>query len=120
MLFIGDTSSSVENTCCIARAAADDAVEPEAIVQLRAQLGVLLLQPALAERRLQHLRELHQLERLDQEVDGAALDRLHRFVDAAEAGHDDAADVRVAGERLVEHVHAVARRAAAGRRPAPS
>ena len=48
-----------------------------------------------------------ELKRLDQEIDGAALDRRHRLVDAAEAGDDDGADRRVERERLVEHVHAV-------------
>ena len=107
MLFIGATSSSVENTFRIGCAAADDVVEAEAVVQLRAQLGVLLPQPPLLERRAQHPRQLRELKRLDQEIDGAALDRRDRVVDAAEAGDHDGADRRVQRERFVEHVHAV-------------
>ena len=56
---------------------------------------------------MQHARQLRQLERLDQEVDGAALDRGDRFGDAAEAGHHDRADLRIAIERFVEDRHAV-------------
>ena len=56
---------------------------------------------------MQHARQLRELERLDQEIDGAALDRRDRLLDAAESGDDDGADVRVARQRLVEHFHAV-------------
>ena len=48
-----------------------------------------------------------ELERLDQEVDGAALDRGDCFGDAAEPGHDDRPDLRVAIECFVEDCHAV-------------
>ena len=96
--------------------AADDVVEAELAFELRLELGVLFAQPLLVEPGVQHARELRQLERLDQEVDGAALDRRDRFRDAAEAGHDDRADLRVALERLVEHLSCRRRRAGAGRR----
>ena len=42
-----------------------------------------------------------QLERLDEEVDGAVLDRLDGFGDAAEAGHHDRLDVGIAPDRLL-------------------
>ena len=47
------------------------------------------------------------LERLDQEIDGAALDRLHRFVDTTESGDDHGTNRREERPRFVEHVHAV-------------
>ena len=78
----------------------DDVVEAETVAQLRAQLGVLLLQPALLDRLLQAARNLRELERLDQEVHGAEPNRVDRFLHAAEAGDDDGADGRVAFERL--------------------
>ena len=107
VLFIGETSSSVEKTCCIGALWPITLVEAETIVQLRAQLRVLLLQPAFVDAGVQHLRELRQLERLDQEVDGAALDGLDRFFDAARTRDDDGANLGIAGERRVEDVHAV-------------
>ena len=89
------------------RAPADHAVEAETIVQLRPQLRVFMAQPALADAVVQHLCELHQLERLDQEVDGAVLDRLDRLFDAAEAGDHDRPDLGIARQRCLEDVHAV-------------
>ena len=106
MLFIGDTISSVGKQLLHGAVAADEAVEAETAAQLRAQLGVLDPQPLLIDGGLEHARELGQLERLDQEVDGAALHRLNRLGDAAEAGHDDGLDLRVARDRLLEHRHA--------------
>ena len=91
-----------------ARAGADEAAEAEAVVQLGLELGVLRLQASLAERRLQHLHQLDELEGLDEEVHGAALERANRVVDAAEARGDHAAHVRVTGQRFVEHVEPVA------------
>ncbi len=87
-------------------------------MQLRAQLGVLRAQPPLVDRRPCSMRrELRELERLDQEVDGAALDRRDRLVDAAEAGDDDAADRRDSGRAPRRGRPCRWRRAAAGRRP---
>ncbi len=56
---------------------------------------------------MQHAGELRQLERLDQEIDRAALDRGDRFGDTAEAGHHHRANLRVALEGFVEYCHAV-------------
>ncbi len=89
------------------RALADDVVEAVAIAQLRAQFGVLLPQAPLVDAGRQHARQLRQLERLDEEVDGAALDRGDGFLDAAEPGHHDGEDLGVARQRGVEDVHAV-------------
>ena len=89
------------------RAAADDVVEAEAVVQLGPQLRVLDAQAPLGDAGVEHVGELTELERLDEEVDGAALDGLDRFLDTAEAGHHDRLDFGVAGERRVEHLHAV-------------
>ena len=51
--------------------------------------------------------KLRELERLDQKVDGAALHRADGFGDPAEPGHHDRQDLGIAGERVVEHLHAV-------------
>ncbi len=57
------------------RALADDRVEAEAVAQLRPQFGVLLAQAAAFElRRRARATSCVDLERLDQEVDRAALD----------------------------------------------
>ena len=53
------------------RALADHVVEPVAIAKLRAQFGVLLPQTRLVDGRRQHARQVGQLDRLDEEVDGA-------------------------------------------------
>ncbi len=89
------------------RAAADDAIEAETIVQPGPQLRVLVPETAFADAGVQHLRQLDELKRLDQEVDGAALDRLDRVLDPAEPGDDDGANLGIAGERRFEDVHAV-------------
>ena len=56
VLFIGDTSSSVENSACIVLCAPDDVLEPEPVSELRLQFGVLFPQPLLLEAGLQHAR----------------------------------------------------------------
>ena len=66
-----------------------------------------LPQPLLLERGVQHARHLRERKRLDQEIDGAALDRVDRVGDAAKAGDHDGANLRVERQRLVQHVHAV-------------
>ncbi len=75
-------------------ALADDVVEAVAIAQLRPQFGVLLPQARLVDGGRQHARQLRQLHRLDEEVDGAALDGRHGFFDTAEPGHHDRDDFR--------------------------
>ena len=88
-------------------ALADDVVEPVPVAQLRPQLGVLLAEPRLVDRRCQHAGEMWQLHRLDEEVDGAALDRRDRFFDTAVTGHDDSHHFRVAGQGGIENLEAV-------------
>ncbi len=88
-------------------ALADDVVEPVPVAQLRPQLGVLLAEPRLVDRRCQHAGEMGQLHRLDEEVDGAALDRRDRFFDTAVTGHHDRHHFRVAGEGGIENLEAV-------------
>ena len=107
MLFIGATSSSVANTCRIAL------LWPMMLSKRKRSCSCARSSAFSARSRrwsipaLQHARELRQLERLDQEVDRAALDRRDRFLDAAEPGDDDAEDAGIAIERRVEDVHAV-------------
>ncbi len=88
-------------------AAADQAAEAEPVVQPRPKLRVLALEAPLAERGLEDLYQLNELERLDEEVDGAPLERAHRMIDAPEAGRDHAAHVGIARQRLVQHVQTV-------------
>jgi hypothetical protein len=59
--------------------------------------------------------ELVELERLRHEIRGAALDRVHRVLHGAEAGHHDDDDLRVPRDRVLEHLAAVdARQAQVG------
>ena len=90
------------------RAVADDVLEAVARRELRLQIRVLLLQPALLERRVQHTRKLADLEGLDEEVDRAALDGLHGVGHVAESRDHDRAQSRIQRERFVEDLHAVA------------
>ena len=88
-------------------AAADQAVDPVALLELRSQVGVLGSQAPLLERRVQHVQQRVELERLGDEVGRALLDRVDGVLHRAEAGDDDGDDVRVALERRVEHGAAV-------------
>ena len=108
VLFIGETSSSVANSRFISGLPPTRLPNWNFSLSRAAQLRVLALEPPLADRRLHDLHELDELERLDQEIDRAALQRAHGLIDAPEPGGDDAPHVRVAGERLVEDVEAVA------------
>ena len=88
-------------------AAADHARQPVALLELLAQVGVLGAQPPLLERRFEHVQQLVELERLADEVGGAALDGVDGVLDGAVAGDDDADDARVALQGRVEHLAAV-------------
>src|SRR5690606_29221783 len=61
----------------------------------------------LVDRRGQDPRQLGQLNRLDEEVDGAALDGRHRLFHTAESRHDHGHDLGVAGHGGVEDVETV-------------
>ena len=107
VLFIGDTSSSVVKSACIVL------WRPMMFSNRNLPLSCALSSAFSSRSRccsrpvVQHARELRQLERLDQEVDRAALDRRDRFGDAAEAGHHHRTNLRVAIEGFVEYRHAV-------------
>ena len=81
---------------------ADDPFEAVTGLELRAQIGVLVPQPALLEGAVQDVQELLALERFRDQVDGAPLYQGDGIPDGAVAGHDDDEDVRVAVERGVE------------------
>ncbi len=89
------------------RAVADHAVEAVPIAELGAEVGVLFAQASLFHRRRQDAGQLRQLERLDQEVDGAPTHGRHRFGDATEPGDHDRQDVGVAANGRVEHVQTI-------------
>ena len=74
---------------------------------MHAQFGILLAETSAFDFGLQHTRELRDLERLDQEIDRAALDRRHRLRHGAEARHDDRDDLGVARQGEIEHLHAL-------------
>ena len=96
-------------------AAADEAVDAVALFELRSQVGVLRLETALLERRVQNVQQRVELERLGDEVGRALLDGLDRILHRPEAGDDDGDDLGVARERGVEHLPAVdARQAQVG------
>ena len=76
-------------------AASDDALEAVSLLQLLAQPGVLRLQPPLLDGAVEGVPQLVELERLGDEVGGAALDDFDGIPDRAVAGDDDADDLRV-------------------------
>ena len=88
-------------------ALADDVVEPVPIAQLRAQLGVLLAEPRLVDRCCEHARQMRELHGLMRKSIAPRLIAATASFDAAEAGHHDRHDLRVAGEGRVEDVEAV-------------
>ena len=90
-----------------AGAAADQALEPVAFLDLRPQVGVLGPQAPLLERGPHDVQQLAELERLGDEVGGPPHDRGHRVGDRAEPGDDDADDVGITLEGGVEHHGAV-------------
>ena len=71
-------------------ALADDAFEPVALVELRAQIRVLGLQAALFERGIEDQQQFVDLKRLADEIRRASFDRFNRVLHRAVAGHDDA------------------------------
>ena len=89
------------------RAAADQPVDPIALLELRPQVGVLRLQPPLLHRGAEHVQQRVELKRLGDEVGRALLDRVDRILHRAVAGDDDGDDVGVALERGVEDLTAV-------------
>jgi putative methionine-R-sulfoxide reductase with GAF domain len=89
------------------RAAADEPFEPIALLQLRPQVRIFCLQPALLERRAQGVQQLVELKRLGDEIGGAALDGFDGILHRAVPGDDDADDIGVADERRLEHARTV-------------
>ena len=87
--------------------AADDSSELVALLELRAQVGVLGLQPPLFERAVQRVHQLFELERLGDEVRCASLDHAHGITHGAVAGDDDGDDVGVPLDSGVNHLDAV-------------
>ena len=88
-------------------AAADDALEAVALLELLPQPGVFAAQAPLLDGALQRVPELVELERLGDEVGRAALDDLDRVPDRAIAGHHDADNLGVALDRRLDDPRAV-------------
>jgi len=78
-------------------ALADDPFEPIALLELRAQVGILGPQPPLLERRIEDVEQLVDLKWLADEIPRAELDGLDRVLQGAVSGDDDGDDVRVTG-----------------------
>ena len=83
-------------------AAADDAVEAIAGVELRAEVGVLRLQAALLEGRREDVQQVLELDRLRHEVARALLDGGDRVRDRAVARDHDHHDLVVAVPRRLD------------------
>ncbi len=77
------------------RAAADDVVELVAPAQFLLQLAVLVAQRAHFERLVDHLHQVIERKRLEQEIGGAGLHGFHGGLHAAERRHHDHRHVRV-------------------------
>ena len=88
-------------------ALSEDAAESIALLELRAQVRVLRLQPPLLERLVKHVHQLVELKWLRNEVRRAPLDRIHGVFHGAIAGDDDADDAGIAFDRGLDHVRAV-------------
>ena len=72
--------------------------EPEPLIELLAQIRVLVLQASLLERRAQHVQQFVELKGLGDEVGGAALDGLDRVLHRAVTRDDDRDDAGIALE----------------------
>ena len=70
-------------------------------------MRVLVLQPPLLERGRDDVAQLVELERLGDEIGGAALDDVDRVLDRRVAGDDDGDDAGIALEGGVDHLAAV-------------
>ena len=80
-----------------------------AVVELRAQIGVLRFQPASFECAVEGMQQLFDLKRLGDKIRGASLDCFDGDLDGAEAGDHDGHDLRVEIDRRFDHggsVHA--------------
>ena len=84
-------------------------------MELRPQVGVFGLEPALFNRRVQLVEQLLELKRLGDETFSAQPRDFDGLADGAEASDDDGQDFRVAREGLVQYLPAVHARAAGGR-----
>ena len=93
VLLVGATVSSSWNSRFIGRLLPMMPFEAVALFELRAQVRVLRFQPPLLERRVEHVQQFVDLERLVDEVRRAALDGLDRVLHRAVAGDDDRDDV---------------------------
>ena len=89
------------------RAAADDPRQAVALLELLAQVRIFRSQAPLFERRFQHVQQFFELERLADEVGGAALDGIDGVLHRAVAGDHDADDAGVPLQRGGEHLAAV-------------
>ena len=79
-------------------ALADDPFEPIALLELRAQVGILGPQPPLLERRIEHVEQFVDLKRLADEIPRAALDGFDGVFQGAVSGDDDGDDVGIAAD----------------------
>ena len=85
----------------------DNAIEAVPVAKLRAQFRVLLFEAPLLEPGRQDARQLGELERLDEEVDGAALHGRDGLGHPTESRHHHREDVRIPREGRVEDLHPV-------------
>ncbi len=88
-------------------AASDDVVEFVAPAQFLLELAVLVAQGAHFERLVDHLHQVIERKRLQQEIGGAGLHRFHRGFDAAERRHHDHRNLRVLAADQREELKAV-------------
>ena len=88
-------------------ASADDALELVTLLELRSEVRVFSLEPALLERGVQRVQQFVELKRLGDEVGRPPLDRFDRVLHRSVTGHDDAYDIAVAEQGGFEHASAV-------------
>jgi hypothetical protein len=107
VLFIGDTSSSVEKTARMAGLPPMMLSNRNRPVELRSQLGVLLPQLPRLDGSRHDVAETFELKRFLQKIDGAAFQRHDGLVDTAESGDHHSANQREQRQSLVEDLHPV-------------
>ena len=88
-------------------AATKNAVELIALLKLRSQVGILGGESRLFERPPEVVHQLVELERLGDEIGGAAFDGVHRVLDGPVARDHDGDDARIAPDRCFDNGRAV-------------
>ena len=104
---LGATCSMTSNTCCIAGLLPTMCVEPEVVLEARAELGRLVLERPPVERTADDEHELVDLERLGQVVLGPLVHRADGGLDLGERRHEHHDELGVVLARALQELDPV-------------